>query len=248
MFPDAGQNLQEGNLMLEIIAETVGDALAAEAGGATQLDLKSDFMQDGLSPTTGMIEQICKRVQIATIAMIRPHTRSFVCSPEDVAVMCTDIRLGREHGAAGFLLGAITEEGSIDMEAVEQFQETARDLPLNFHLVWQATSDLEQALEDLIRAGVCSVRITGGKGIGGRAIDHPESIRRFQEQSAGRIELFLAGGVAADNIEELVQRTGVRHAHSGSPIREPANRSGVVSEAKVRALRTALDRAVAALA
>ena len=33
--------------MLEIIVETVTDALAAESGGATQLDLKADFLEDG---------------------------------------------------------------------------------------------------------------------------------------------------------------------------------------------------------
>lgn len=233
--------------MLEIIAETVEDALAAEAGGATQLDLKSDFHQDGLSPTAGMVEQICKRVDIGVIIMIRPHVRSLMCSADDIDVMCTDIRLSCERGAAGFLLGAITAEGRIDLDAVGCFQEAAGELPLSFHLAWQTTGDLEQALEDLIRAGVYTVRITGGRGIGGRAIDNVDSIRKFQQQADGRIELFLAGGVGADNIEELVSRTHVVHAHSGAPVREPPHRSGIVTEAKVRALRTALDRAVAAL-
>jgi len=233
--------------MLEIIAETVDDALAAEAGGATQIDLKSDFMQDGLSPTTGMIDRICHRVDIDVIAMIRPHTRAFSCSPDDIAVMCTDIKLGREHGAAGFLLGAITPDGRIDRDAVQKFQDAARELPLNFHLAWQATQDLPQALEDLIAAGVYSVRLTGGIGLGDRAIDNTAAIRAFQEQAAGRIELFLAGGVSAENIETLVRETGVLNAHSGSPIREPADRSGIVSETKVRALRTTLDRAVASV-
>jgi copper homeostasis protein len=233
--------------MLEIIAETVDDALAAQAGGATQIDLKSDFLQDGLSPTTGMVEQVCSHVEIDVLAMIRPHARSFYCTPEDIAVMCTDIRLAREHGAAGFLLGAITPERKIDMEALQRFQDAASNLPLNVHLVWQATDDLGKALEDLIEARVYSVRITGGKGLGDKAIDNTNTIRAFHEQAAGRIELFLAGGVSADNVEELVRKTGVVHAHSGSPVRQPADRSGIVVEEKVRALRDALDRAVASI-
>jgi len=232
--------------MLEIIAETVDDALAAQAGGATQIDLKSDFLQDGLSPTTGMVEQVCSHVEIDVLAMIRPHARSFHCTPEDIAVMCTDIRLAREHGAAGFLLGAITPERKIDMEALQRFQDAAGDLPLHVHLVWQATDDLVQAMEDLIEARVYSMRITGGVGLSDKAIDNTDAIRAFHDQAAGRIELFLAGGVSADNVEELVRKTGVVHAHSGSPVREPANRSGIVAEKKVRALREALDRAVAA--
>lgn len=63
--------------MLEIIVETVADALAAEAGGATQLDLKSAAELDGLTPTLGMIEQICSRVQIDVMVMVRPHKKKF---------------------------------------------------------------------------------------------------------------------------------------------------------------------------
>lgn len=233
--------------MLEIIAETVDDALSAQAGGATQIDLKSDFLQDGLSPTTGMVGQVCSHVEIDVLAMIRPHARSFYCTPEDIAVMCTDIRLAREHGAAGFLLGAITPERKIDLEALQRFQDAAGDLPLNVHLVWQATDDPVQALEDLIEARVYSVRITGGTGLGDKAVDNTDAICAFHDQAAGRIELFLAGGVSADNVEELVRKTGVVHAHSGSPVRQPSDRLGIVVEEKVRALRNALDRAVAAI-
>ncbi|KPL22604.1 MAG: hypothetical protein AMJ93_06790 [Anaerolineae bacterium SM23_84] len=38
-----------------IIAETLADAIAAQEGGATQLDLESAFLQGGLTPSMGLI-------------------------------------------------------------------------------------------------------------------------------------------------------------------------------------------------
>lgn len=230
--------------MLEIIAQTVEDALAAEAGGATQLDLKSDFVEYGLTPTAGMVERICSRTNIDVIVMVRTYANGMVLTPDDLAVMCTDIRLAAERGAKGYLLGALTPDGRIDRRAVGILQEAAGHLPLHFHLAWEMTRDTAAALEELIRLGVKSVRTTGGQALGGRAMKARAQIRAFHEQAAGRIDLLLAGGVSAKNVEVLVRETGVVHAHAGSSVRHPPNAKGVVVASKVRELREALDRAV----
>lgn len=234
---------------LEIIVETVADAVAAEAGGATQLDLKSDFAEGGLTATTGMAEAICSRVQIDVILMIRPHARSMSYSAEDINVMCTDIRLARERGVQGFLLGANTTNdlsGELDLEAIHAFQEAAGDIPLNAHMFWLATRERHKTLEQLIELGFRSVRTSGGVGMGKKAPDWLPEIRAQQEWAAGRIDLFLAGGVSAANIGHLVAGTGVFNAHAGSSVRIPEGPTGVVVEEKVRALRKALDNAVVA--
>jgi copper homeostasis protein len=233
--------------MLEIIAETVADASAAEAGGATQLDLKSDFVENGLTPTAGMVERICSRVDIDVIVMVRTRANGMVLTPDDIAIMCSDIRLSRERGAVGFLLGAITEDRRIDVEAIKAFQEAAGDLPLHFHLAWELTENLEETLERLIDLGIKSVRTTGGLGVGGKAEQGVDQIKAFREQAAGRLDLLLAGGVSAENVGRLVTETGVIHAHAGSSVRIPPNPRGIVDEDKVRALREALDRALGVL-
>lgn len=233
--------------MLEIIAETVADAIAAEAGGATQLDLKSDFVENGLTPTAGMVERICSIVDIDVIVMVRTHADGMMLTPDDIAIMCSDIKLSRERGAAGFLLGAITEDRRIDLEAIKAFQEAAKDLPLHFHLAWEMTEDLDETLEQLINFGIKSVRTTGGLGLGAKAEQGINKIYAFREQAAGRIDFFLAGGVSAENIGQLVANTGVIHAHAGSSVRIPPNPRGIVNEEMVRTLRESLDRAVGVL-
>ncbi|HEY60095.1 MAG TPA: hypothetical protein G4N92_05365 [Anaerolineae bacterium] len=230
--------------MLEIIAETVEDALAAEAGGATQLDLKSDFVEDGLTPTAGMVERICSQVSIDVIVMVRTRANGMVLTPDDIAIMCHDIELSRERGAAGFLLGAITKGREIDSEAIEAFKTAAGGLPIHFHLAWEKTKDLNNTLEQLIGLGIKSVRTTGGSGVGAKVENGISKVRDFKELANGRIDLLFAGGVNAENIGQLVKGTGVVHAHAGSSVRIPPNPKGHVVEDKVRALRKALDLAV----
>jgi copper homeostasis protein len=239
-----GQDAGKVGPVLEIIVQTVDEALSAQDGGATQLDLKSDFVEDGLTPTAGMVERICSRVNIDVIVMVRTHANGMVLKPDELAVMCADIRLAAERGAKGFLLGALTPEGQIDRRAVETLQDASGDLPLHFHLGWELTRDPAEALEELIELGIRSVRTTGGQALDGKALAGRARIRAFREQARGRIDLLLAGGVSAENVALLVRETGVHNVHAGSSVRHPPSHKGVVVASKVRQLREALDRAL----
>lgn len=227
--------------MLEIIAQTPEDAIAAEMGGATQIDLKADFVEDGTTPTAGMVEYICKSINIDVIVMVRSRVDGMVLSSRDIEIMCHDIELSRERGAAGFLLGALTKNNEIDTNAIRAFQEAAQDKSIHFHLAWEMTKKPEEALEKLIKLGIKSVRTTGGQGLGGRVENCLEKVSMYKAIASNKIDLLLAGGVSKDNIFDLILRTGVINAHAGSSVRIPSNPSGKVIEEKVRELREALD-------
>ncbi len=232
--------------MLEVIIETLEDARAAQDGGADQIDFKSALPMGGLTPSAGMIEQVCKSVDVDAIIMIRPHVRRFNFSHAEIAVMCGDILYGRRMGAAGFLTGCLTEDGQVDIEAMKALQDAAGDLPLHFHLAWESTQDPSHALEMLIQLGVKSVRVSGG-GLKTKAVDGMAQIRQYAQQAAGRIDLVLAGGVGLENIPQLVASTGITHAHVGRAARTPSTQYGTVDEDKVRALAEALKQAEAVL-
>ena len=58
---------------LEITVETLEDALAAESGGATQLDLKAHYPCSGITPSMGTVITLFHQVRIPIVMMIRPY-------------------------------------------------------------------------------------------------------------------------------------------------------------------------------
>ena len=112
---------------LEIIVETLEDAVRAEAAGATQLDLTADSPKGGVTQSAGMIERVCGTLELPIMVMIRPHARGFAMSEADIETMCSDICIARSLGAKHFLLGCLDEKGNINREAYRRFQDAAGD-------------------------------------------------------------------------------------------------------------------------
>ena len=229
---------------LEIIVDTFADALLAEAAGATQLDLKADFPKGGVTPSIGLIEHVCGKLTIPVMVMVRPHARGFLMNEDDLEIMCSDIRLARNVGARHFLLGCLNDANSIDQRAFHAFRDAAGDGCLHFHLAWELTDDRMQALDDLAALGVKSVRTTGGGGLSGKVELNLAEVRRFNDHAKGRIDIFLAGGIHAGNIERLIDATGIANIHVGSGARIPATPDGIVDGEKVRLIRESIDRTV----
>jgi copper homeostasis protein len=232
---------------LEIIVDTLEDALRAEDAGATQLDLKADFPKGGITQSAGMIERVCLTLEIPIMVMIRPHARGFVMSDADIDTMCSDIRIARSLGAEHFLLGCLDREGDIDQEAYLRFQDAAGDGYLHSHLVWEVAANPMQAMDDLITLGVRSARTTGGGGLEGKVAMNLPAVQSFAQHAKGKLDLFLAGGVHAGNVERIISETNITNIHVGSGAREPTNPEGLVDEKKVRQIREVLDRVVANL-
>lgn len=70
--------------VLEVIAVNVEDAKAAEEGGADRIELVSAMSEGGLTPSYGFMEQVLSQVSIPVYVMIRPHSRSFRYSADDI--------------------------------------------------------------------------------------------------------------------------------------------------------------------
>lgn len=134
---------------LEVIALDAADAQAAEQGGADRIELVSAMSEGGLTPSYGLIEQVISRVSIPVYVMIRPHSRSFCYSADDLQVMTQDIRVSRELGAAGIVIGALTDEGEVDCSFLQTCLLSAKGLGVTFHRAIDSSAHLVRALESI---------------------------------------------------------------------------------------------------
>jgi copper homeostasis protein len=228
---------------LEIIVETLEDAISAQKGGATQLDLKAHFPCGGLTPSMGTVEIVKKHITIPIIMMIRPHARSFLASQGDIEISCADIRLAKNMGIRDFMTGFLTSAGELDVHAIKVIQHAAEGCRLHAHLAWELAADPWQALKVLIDLGFSSIHTgglsTAGKAFGGSALDAIENIRKIAKLINNQMEIFLAGSISFENATELIHSTGVTNLHCGRGVRTPPTAEGMVDIQKVKALRQA---------
>lgn len=247
--------------MLEICIDGVASAKAAAAGGADRVELCANLPEGGTTPSAGMIREVRAAFHGGLMVIIRPRGYDFLFSEEEMAVMLHDVRLARELGADGVVIGCLTAEGRVDRERCARLVEAAGKLDVTFHRAFDMSRDLPEALEDIVSLGIRRVLTSGG------APDVPsgESVIRDLVKRAGhRLSIMPGGGVTELNLGDIVRATGVREIHlsargevqSGMKFRNERCSMGTfshgreyqwreASEAKVRAAKSALTAALA---
>ena len=199
-----------GGILLEIVASTAEDCIAAERGGADRIELCAAIGTGGLTPSLGTVIEARKSVRIPVITMVRPRAGGFCYSPGDFATMRRDAALLLEHGADGIVFGILQSDGSIDTHRCGELVEIANGKQTVFHRAFDVVPDASNALEELIDLGFTRVLTSGQKKT---AMDGRELIRSLIAQAATRIEVLPGGGVRALNVRQLVTATGCTQVH-----------------------------------
>lgn len=196
--------------MLEICIDCVASARAAMAAGADRVELCANLPEGGTTPSAGMIRAVRSAFSGGLMVIIRPRGYDFLYSEDEMQVMLEDIRVARELGADGVVIGCLSADGRVDRERCTRLLEAAQNMDVTFHRAFDMTRDLAEALEDIITLGIKRVLSSGGKP------DVPSGIPVLADlvsQAGNRISIMPGGGVTEDNIADIVHATGVREIH-----------------------------------
>ena len=244
--------------VLEICVDSVESAVAAARGGAERIELCSDLLEGGITPSPGLTELVRKRVGINIFVMIRPRGGDFCYTAEELAVMKADIEYAKQLGADGVVLGVLDQNGFVDVERTRELVEQARPLPVTFHRAVDVSVGLPGSLERIIDCGAQRVLTSGGRR---RVVDSTHDISEAIRQTRGRLIVMVGGGLNPDNIGTVAVETGAPEYHASlntgvpSPVRfrndalflgadlEREYMRYIVREEDVRALREGLARA-----
>lgn len=230
-------------ILIEVIATTLGDVLAAQAGGADRIELITGFAEGGLTPSLALIEQAVHEAKIPFRVMIRPHARSFVYDQDDMRTIIRDVELAREAGAEAIVFGALTADGQVDEEALRQVLAAAGPMKMTFHRAIDEAVDIMEALETILAyEGITDILTSGGAQQAVQAVD---TIRRMTEIARAQGVHILAGsGLSMDNAAAFIEQTGVNRVHFGSAVREEGNALKPIDRACIQALRVQLGQHV----
>ena len=184
----------------------------AQAGGAVRVELCGAIACGGVTPSYGVLRQVAEAdVDIDVSVLIRPREGSFLYNADEVDAMCRDIALCRELGFHGVVIGALTADGDVDVEACRKMMAAAGDMSVTFHRAFDVCRNPQKALEDIISLG-CHRLLSSGQQTSVEL--GAELLAELVEQADGRIIVMPGAGIRPSNIALIEQKTGAAEFHS----------------------------------
>ena len=154
----------------------------------------------------------------------------------------------RRVSGTNWEIGALDEEGRVDMPACRALVEAAGTMGITFHRAFDCVADRGAALEDVVALGCERILTSGGAD---DALQGATTIAADIARADGRLSLMAGAGLAAANIAEVARLAGVRELHASAKLFDPGRGgdgpAGLArghwrsDAATVRALRAALD-------
>jgi len=206
-------------MMLEIAANSVASALAAQEGGAGRVELCTALELGGLTPSHAQIALARERLRIPLVVLIRPRAGDFLYGELECEVMQRDIEACVALGCDGVVLGVLDADGRVDMPRCRALIAAAGKLGVTFHRAFDLAHDPLASLDTLIALGCERVLTSGAQA---SAIEGAGLIRQLVELSAGRIVVMPGAGVDAGNIGKLRELTGAREFHASAKRQHPS--------------------------
>ncbi len=199
--------------LLEIASNSLGSALAAQAGGADRVELCANLNEGGTTPSHGTIAVTRDRLKIPLYALIRPRTGDFCYDDADVEAMLRDIETCVALGCDGVVIAALDVEGDIDIATCRTLIAAAGALGVTFHRAFDAVRDPSRALETIIDLGCARVLTSGGEAT---ALAGVQRIADFVERAGSRLVVMAGAGINATNVREVVARSHVDEVHASA--------------------------------
>lgn len=202
-------------LLLEIAANSLPSALAAQAGGADRIELCENLGEGGCTPSYGTLVFARERLHIPLYVLIRPRGGDFVYAPEEWALMQRDVELCVKLGCDGVVIGGLTPQGEIDVENCQRLVAAAGALGVAFHRAFDCVADRATALEQVVALG-CERILTSGAA--NTALLGAATIATDIAHARGRLTLLAGAGICADNLQAVVTTSGAREFHASAKV------------------------------
>nr|WP_270884717.1 copper homeostasis protein CutC [Paenibacillus aestuarii] len=223
-------------MLLEVIATSMRDVIAAERSGADRIELITGMVEGGLTPSYGLIEAAVQATKLPVQVMIRPHSYSFCYDRLDVAAMIADIRMVKQLGAAGVVLGALTPEGRLDVEVIARLLEEAEGLSVTFHRAFDEVRDVEEALVELEKfKQIDRILTSGGKPNVLDAVVEMKRLVAWSQQTS--IQILAGSGLTIASLLAFVAETGVQEVHFGKAVRMNGDALSPIDPARIQQIK-----------
>jgi copper homeostasis protein len=196
---------------LEICANSLTSAFAAQEGGATRVELCDNLRDGGTTPSYGQIALAKSKLNIPVFPIIRPRAGDFLYSDLEFEIMKADVIACKTLGCPGVVFGILTPAGKVDLERCTILKTLAGPMSVSFHRAFDMTRSLPEALESLIDIGFERVLSSGSFPT---AIEGASILSELIKQARNRIQVMPGSGIRPGNVRTLVEMTSAQALHA----------------------------------
>jgi copper homeostasis protein len=203
--------MSESKYVIEIATSDFLTTQSAVEGGADRIELCANLAEGGTTPSYGHIKQCRESFNISIYTIIRPRGGDFLYNTGEFEIMLQDVKLCKQLGCDGVVIGLLNKDGSIDIKRTSVLIEAAYPLGVTFHRAFDRCRDPFEAMEQLIGIGCERILTSGQKPVATEAMD---LIAQLNKAADERIIIMPGSGVRKENIKLLAEQTGCVEFHS----------------------------------
>jgi len=197
--------------IIEIATSDFATTKTAVEGGADRIELCANLAEGGTTPSYGHLRQCREAFDTLIYAIIRPRGGDFLFTEEEFSMMLQDVKLCKEVGCDGVVIGLLNADGTIDLKRTSKLVDAVYPLGVTFHRAFDRCSNPFEAMEQLIQIGCERILTSGQKP---SAPDAVELIEQLYREADDRIIIMPGSGVRKENIKMLAEKTGCTEFHS----------------------------------
>ena len=187
-------------MIKEACVESFEKALEAQNNGADRIELCENLSVGGTTPSYGTVKICLEKLNIPIFPMIRARGGNFVYSKDEIEIMKEDIKVFKDLGVKGLVLGCLTSDNKIDLELTKTLVNLAYPMEITFHKAIDEISNPLDYIEDLVNIGIKRILTSGGKAT---ALEGKDLINDMIKKSNGRLKIVVAGKVTKENLNDL---------------------------------------------
>lgn len=227
--------------LLEVIALSAEDAVAAETGGADRLELVTDMAADGLTPALGTFVAIRAAVSLPLRVMLRASDGFSAGGAAALDRLCATAAALRAEGAEEYVLGFLDDAAQPDLAALGTLTAVLGPARWTFHRAIDRAGDRDGLRKLLDGMPGLDTYLTAGAAEGvdaGLEVLRAEAARTAAAEPGYAPRIMVGGGLRLEHLPAL-RAAGLDAFHIGGAAR-PRGWAGPVEPAAVAAWREAL--------
>ena len=187
-------------MIKEACVESFEKALEAQSNGANRIELCENLAVGGTTPSYGTVKICLEKLNIPIFPMIRARGGNFVYSKDEIEIMKEDIKIFKELGVKGVVVGCLTSDNKIDLEFTKELVDLAYPMEVTFHKSIDEILNPLDYIDDLVNIGIKRILTSGGKAT---ALEGKDLINEMIKKSNGRLKIVVAGKVTKENLNGL---------------------------------------------